>query len=317
LFEKGKRLEPPSIVGMVKVSPTKVIIIQSTDNFILKTISEYAKPIRGFFAYNATGVAYNDNTVYIGKIEYYLNETASDIIILPKNTTPIEVGIDHGKLFIRDMKTDKEIPIALSARNKMVVDNNVYVLTDTKIVEVGISDAFTNTVASIGLSLDIMPNSTKMFRGVVYQEMLGKKVFLFFFKKPGAKTSSFRQIILPELDKFTIVDAKYELGVLIVITYLKGIYSKFIYKFNLETGEKSFRFIDNISNQDINFVVLDNGIVVCINENDEVEIFRNIIGYDDVKLIKDPIINSSIKLTKDGMRVLFCKGNKVYQLSIK
>ena len=66
-----------------------------------------------------------------------------------------------------------------------------------------------------------------------------------------------------------------------------------------------------------NFVVLDNGIVISINEQDTVQIFSNQYGKDAIKEIKDPAIDSSMKLVKDGTQAKFFKGNKLFSIKTK
>ncbi|MHA1816147.1 MAG: hypothetical protein ACTSX1_09095, partial [Candidatus Heimdallarchaeaceae archaeon] len=67
----------------------------------------------------------------------------------------------------------------------------------------------------------------------------------------------------------------------------------------------------------INFVTLDNGICIMINEDDSIEIFSNKLDKDEVKRIEDPDIHSTMKLTKDGVTAMFIKDKKVFSIKMK
>jgi hypothetical protein len=100
-----------------------------------------------------------------------------------------------------------------------------------------------------------------------------------------------------------------------MITGVKNIEtSKFVFTFDPTFSTYDCRVIQD--DQLINFVVLDNGVVVSINSDDSIEVFRN-TRSNKVQVIKDPDINSTMTLTKDGIRVLFFHGNILYSLSMK
>jgi len=71
-----------------------------------------------------------------------------------------------------------------------------------------------------------------------------------------------------------------------------------------------------VSYTGLNFTVKDNGICVCINEEDEVELFHktNILK---VKLIKGPAIHSGMRLFTDGGKILYADSKKLYTFEMK
>jgi len=102
-----------------------------------------------------------------------------------------------------------------------------------------------------------------------------------------------------------------------VIASKKGKYDKFILKFDDKFSSYSLRKVDDISYVGINFAVLDNGLVVHINENEELEIFSNKKDSGTVKVIDHDIIQGDMKLFSDGVQVMFSKGKKLYKLRMK
>ena len=60
-----------------------------------------------------------------------------------------------------------------------------------------------------------------------------------------------------------------------VIGSRKGEYDKFIIKFKKDFSSYTIRHVKNVAYTGINFVVLDKGIVVHINEDENLEVFSN------------------------------------------
>jgi hypothetical protein len=113
------------------------------------------------------------------------------------------------------------------------------------------------------------------------------------------------------------MDAKQSNGVCMVIGFKNSQYDKFILKFNLFDATYSCRLMEDIDFGKINFITLDNGIVVSINTDDSLEIFSKDMKSNNVKSIHDPDVNASMTLYKDGVTVMFADGKKVYKLSVK
>ena len=79
----------------------------------------------------------------------------------------------------------------------------------------------------------------------------------------------------------------------------------------------SLRKVEDISYVGINFTILENGLVVHINEDEELEVFSNKKDSTTLKVIDDPVITGDMKLFNDGVKVIFAKGKKLYSLKMK
>ncbi|MFM9625697.1 hypothetical protein ACKI14_48275, partial [Streptomyces turgidiscabies] len=71
------------------------------------------------------------------------------------------------------------------------------------------------------------------------------------------------------------------------------------------------------SANNINFTVLDNGVVISMLDTDEIEIFRNFLGANDVKIISDDALNSDCMITSYGQQAMFAKGDTLYKFNMK
>jgi hypothetical protein len=54
-----------------------------------------------------------------------------------------------------------------------------------------------------------------------------------------------------------------------------------------------------------------------ITDDDAIEIFLNRIDKDSIKRIEDPVINSTMRLCKNGTKVMFFRDNKLYEIKMK
>ena len=63
--------------------------------------------------------------------------------------------------------------------------------------------------------------------------------------------------------------------------------------------------------------MLDNGITVHINEDEEIEVFSNKKDSNTLKVINNNVISGDMKLFNDGMQVVFGKDKKLYRLKMK
>ena len=176
----------------------------------------------------------------------------------------------------------------------------------------GIVEKVRSTIVSPKIVSNVMENSTHIFDGVVIQDILGT-----FFVSVFPESGKCYQINIKELEKHKIVDAKYKNNVLIVVAEQKGSYSKFIFRFDKSYQQYDMRLESNIQYSGINFIVLDNGICIHMNDNDDLEIFSNQKDLSHINVINDPIINGQITLFNRGTQVLCAKDNRLYKISMK
>jgi hypothetical protein len=214
------------------------------------------------------------------------------------------VNLENGNLNLGWFKPAPEF--SCKADDYMIYDGRIYYKNFDDIYEV----MFLGDKAVSRHVGQTMENATKMFPGVSIQNMLGKFVASVF---PSSQVCY--QISLDQLKGYKVVEAKYENDILVVIASKKGKYDRFI--FTIENNKiVSERKVEDITNTGINFVALDKGIAVLINEEDKVEIFAK-SNVNKIKLIEDSQINGNMRLFAQGSQVLFTGGNKVYTLTMK
>lgn len=310
LFEKNERLLPPSLPGTAEKVPVKVILVQSTDNFEIRVLYEFESDI--LFHNPAFNVTKTKDELFISKTGYKVS-TGTEILFTPLDNIPLLVKIEDRRVKFKTLKTGYTIKdIQLECTDMMIVQNTLFLKNESKLIELDFRTFNSNVIPSIKVQWNIEPKSSAFFSNVVMQSVLGKAYAV--IPIPGA-TSSCLVKPITELNDYKVIDAKYDNNVLVVIGHKDGKYHRFTFKFG-PTGH-SYEVVNDIDYAAINFVTLDNGVCVQITEDDAVEIFMNRVDKLDRKRIEDPEINSTMRLFKDGTRVGFFKGKKLYSMKMK
>ena len=158
-----------------------------------------------------------------------------------------------------------------------------------------------------------MQNSTRLYQGCAIQSLLGD-AWVSLFPQAGFHY----QVAVPELKGHKIVQAKYDNQVLMVLATKNGQYHRFVFRFDPSNyKDYDVRTVKDVTATDLNFITLDTGVCVCLNEEEQLELFSNRRGSKSVKTIEDPALGGDMRLVKDGARVLFFRGNKLYSLRMK
>jgi len=282
-------------------------------------IKEYEDEIISYKTFGGVEALVTKKQIWIGKVPYKNNKLDIDIIFSPKYLTPVSVGIDR-KEFVHlwNIKRDEEIPTNIAAENFMTYENTIYIKNGGQLTELRIDDVGDRIIPSVKQVWQIMPHASQLFDGVLYQNVLGKGFLV--IPRPTqslSKLSSCSIVEIPELKGYRIIDAKRDGHVVMISGHNGSEYSKFVLRFDQEFKTYDCRRMDDVDPPLINFVTLENGVVISINGDDSLEIFSQNPKHPKMKVVKDPQIDSSMTLSKDGIRVLFQKDKRIFSLKMK
>jgi len=313
IFFEGKRIGPPIGDVQVIVVPVVTQTVMSNSDFDIKEIFEYNSNIIKYISIDGTRVAITAKDLYISnKIIPQTFNKNMHIAITPLTNKVMSITIEDGSVLLFN-SSDMTIPKHnIKADDIMSYKGRVYIknkdmVSEIKFVEIG------NEIHAVpGHVGNVMESATKFYDGVVIQNVLGS-FMASVFPLPGIHY----QIQCPEFKGYQVIDAKYMDNVLMVIGSKKGKYDKFILKFDDKFSSYTLRKIEDISYVGINFTVLENGIVVHINENEEIEVFSNKKESNTLKAIDNKVVSGDMRLFNDGVRVIFAKGKKLYSLKMK
>lgn len=313
LFEKGERIPPPKVVGLLNIKQVAIKIVQTTNHFEISTVQEFQDEIVKVRTWNGNRVVTTKKQIFVNKMNYRVSTPEIDVVFTPKMMKPIFVKVDKGKLSLRDTKGN-DLNIDISCEEKMVIGNTIFVKFEGNLYELIINEFGDRVVPSVKQTWNIMPLSSQLFDNMIYQNVLGKAYIVIPHPEESLKNSSCSIVSVPELNGYRIIDGKYENKVCMLIGNKGSVTSKFILRFS-DDSKYDCRIVDDSTF--INFTVLDNGISISINDDDTIEVFSNNLSSNKVNAIQDPDINQSMMLVKDGIKTLFFNQNKLYSLSMK
>lgn len=311
VFEDGKRLEPPkNFDGKIEISAIKEIV--GGNLFDIKEIDKFKDNISKIYAHHDSRLIVTNNLVYFKNSTYHVPKV-DQFVFIPGTNKPLAVFIENEMVKVFDIIKQEYLPLSCNGKALMQCNHVVYIQNGTNILSlefVKFGESINCVVKVVGTVMD-MPNATKVFDGVIIQNLLGGHYYVSIFPKLGFC----HQVSMPELDSYKIIDAKYENKVLMIVGIKNGIYDRLVIRFDDEF-KYDVRKIENIVYNELNFTVNEAGICVAINEEEKVEAFAN-KKDTPIKIIDDFVISNDMRLCHDGTKILFIQNKKLYSLSMK
>ena len=320
LFVNGKRLPPPGNVVVTVttfVSPTTVTMVGTYIDFtsvftgwqpLGNVTSFFTSPIP-----NAPPVIETDAGVYIDKqIIPVAMHRAQVCGFSPRSGRAVVGVLRDGKLMLANITDRANVPFDMAVKEASSYNGRIYVRTEDQIHEVVLTDTGSNVIAS-GLAVtNVMPYATRLFSGVAIQSMLGS-TYVSIFVAPGAS----HQVRIKELDGHRVTDAKYDHDVMMVVTEHKGKYNRMVFRFDTD-GTYDVRVVTDIAAGYVaNFVTLDTGVCVCIDEEERLEMFSKSKGSTKVKVVDDKALSADMTLGKHAGSLIAFKGKDIFKLKMK
>jgi len=313
LFERGERHPAPQDFHGKILLVAKVKEISGSDNFEIKEIHDFGEMLVGFIGRPGTEVSIGPEHVFVNqapKPKPYKKIRAGITNVMQ---IPVSAHLENNIVHLTNLKTQEKIDYQGNGSDLMSCEGRLYVQSNNRIVEIQFIESGKNIMAAPKVVCDILPNATQMFQGTIIQYLF-EGYFVSVFPKSGIA----QQFHIKELDEYQITEAKYENGVLMVVGISKGKYDRFVIRFEERWGNYEIaRKIEDIIPTGLNFTVLENGVCVCITEEEKIELFSSRSGSQNVKSISDPVIESDMRLCRVGSQVMFAKGNKLFKLSMK
>ena len=314
MFENGDRSEPPQLPGQLGKMQVIVKLVKTTGTFEITTIFEYDESI---LYHNASlNITKTENKVYIGKTEYKVSRGV-ELIITPLEKLPILVKIEDGMAKFKCMQLGYDVKGAqLACTGMMIVNNILYLKNREKLIELHFKVVGSNILPAVKTVWTVEPLSSQLFSNVIYQSVLGK-AYLCIPIPFSHKKSQFQIKAIPELNDYRIIEAKYDNHICVIIAHKKNEYHRLTFIFDSTFTNYRCNIVEGIDHEQLNFVVLDNGVCVMITEDDGVEIFLNRFDKPDIKRIEDPDIDNTMRLLKDGTNLKFFKDKTLYSMKMK
>jgi hypothetical protein len=333
MFEKGSRTGPPSLLGKIMMTPVYTSIIKSTGNFDMIKLKEFRNEILSYKKYFGKEIVllksddssspnyymFDDRRISRPNSSNVTQIENDKMLLTPADLIPILIMRSryqndcHDILELHSINPDYKISESKVCENSFILENKLYIKFNDRFEEIAFSELSKNRIVPILHTYwNILPKSSRTLDGFLIQEGLDK--IYIYIPVPSKHWCLIKQI--RELEGYKIIDGKYENGVCMIIGKKGYTYDKIVLRIS-EDGTYDCRIINDISNDSINFVVLDNGVCASFMDDHTLELFHNKPNLSDIKSITDTGIDSSMKLWKDGVRLLFSKKNNLFIIKLK
>lgn len=315
IFVKGERTCPPQdFAGTpVYIAPVKIKKVGTGSLVVMTEIFLYDSDIVRFWVGFGQNIVQTKNRIWINKQQYGLGlKTIHGLGFTNSGKPVIAESSNEGKLNLYCIPDQKEIIYNCDCEEVNSCDGRIYFRNGDHVFELILTEVGNSIIASSKIAVNISSNSSKLFRGFVYQSLLGS-VFISCLEKGGAAY----QIRIPELDKYRFIDGSYENGVLMAIVEKNGRYNRMIFRFDENFSTYDIRIIADIQPQGLNFTVLDSGVCVSFTEEEKLELFSKKKDSKALKEIDDKSIPDGICLGKDSGVLLFSDGNKLSSMKMQ
>ncbi|MBP4081622.1 serine/threonine-protein kinase [Aeromonas sp. MrichA-1] len=311
MFEEKKRMPAPMDMVMSQVSQAVHAAIISSALNMTEVFSSESVMLDVYCSDQK--IAYKTDSYFVAdKVKIPYSSGNTHLVFSPRTQTPILVKIKDGKIMMQDTKTKQVYEDDFNLKSFFVYQNRIYGVSEEYIQEISLHENQNKMVIVSGVAEAIMPRSTELYTNVLVQHMMGAM----YLTIPSMK-DVFLQIRIPEMESKRIINAKYESGVLILVSLAdNGDYIHSCYKINQATGKYEWLMEKPSDDASINFAVLDNGIAV-VEDSGTFSIFSNEIGKSQVKVVVDPSLVKNIKLSHHRMMLFGIDGNELYHLSMK
>jgi len=308
VFEDGKREFPPDGVhAVLRVANQSATSPVRNTVFTIRDFREFDSDVVSYHA----GVTITKTSVYFDGERVDKPPFDVKVAITPRTRRVIVAFTENNRLCFRDLTQRKDIQADIDG-SVMSVNNLFYVKQRENLLAIDFIDLPNDTLLGLRLIANVTMSSTQLFEGVALQNLLGTS-----YASIPTPDGACHQVRLPEIDGYTTVNARIERNVLIIVATRKGQYDKFVFRFDRNFKEYDLLKYADISSVDLNFTVLDSGVVLHVIENNELELFAATKNSTDLRTVRDPLLETDVRLFHTGKQALIARGRKLCKISLQ
>jgi len=306
VFVRNERSKPPFADSVAVFVPAPDVFIEGTENFATEEVLVIGEKILSVF--NFMGTDYIVGAKHLYKEKALLPNDIEGCRVLfceSSDMSPIICKLKGGLLTFEDIGTKQLGSIKTS--NMMYRNGAIYSAYDGKLTENTFERIGNNILHKIRVAANVLDLSTKVFDGVVFQDLLGKCYVTLPFEKGKCVSMPVK-----ELNGYRILEARSEKNICGVLAEQKGVYYRFILTFDDKFSSYTISRTDNVGYAPVNFTVMSNGLCIMAVDS-ECRVFKN----SQVKVLSDPPFDADNRLLNASGRVLFVDKNKLVAVKMK
>jgi hypothetical protein len=308
VFEQGKRLAPPQAVqaAITIVGPSMVQSIASR-KFDVREVHEFDSEI----IWHDGVITATEQSVYFNGQRYPRPPFDAKLTVTPRRRHLIAAYHDGTQLWFSDLTMNRLIDTEVKGEEVMLSHGQLYIKQHEHIFAIDFVELPNNTLLGLRSVANVMINSTRMFDGVAIQNLLGAH-----YASIPSVGGGCRQVRLAELEGAQIVNAKLYRNVLIVLVTNAGRYDKFVFRFAKDFGSYDVRIVPDVTTPDIEFTVLDTGVVLHLIDDYKLEISSSAKDSLRISVVEDDALKDDLRLFHTGKQALMAKGRKLYKFKL-
>lgn len=303
IFDNGKRLPPPQVIPCIgKRIQTEV---RSGKLFEVTFLKEFESDVLAYLNIFGLDIVKTTSCIHINDKIFKYYDKYTEIVVEPVSLNKVMVYVkEDGELVLFNLDTSHQIMTDIKCSSFWIQDNNIIVLRENKLCILEITQVFGKIICKVVSVLEVMKFST-MFSKFLYQNIFAKSYISYVID------GRFVTIHIDQLDGHTIITGSIKRNVLIAISRKGGDLIENIIIFEDSTYDIQQQKISEI---DINFVVLDNGIVI-MNKGGDIILTKNKIGSKKY-VMKDSNISIDMLLSNFENEARIIVDNKLYKLAM-
>lgn len=309
VFEEGKRLPPPedAHAAVTLAAPAPPDCIESS----IFEIAEVAHFDDEIVRHDGL-ITVTRSSVYLGGERFAKPSADALIMVTPRLRHLVAAYIDGGAPRLRDLTAGRDLPLTCGGEEIALCGGGLYFKQGEQIFAVEFLELRGEVLPGVRAAANVMMNSTRMFEGLAVQNLMGAH-YASILSGPGVC----HQVRLPELDGYQLLEARLCRNVLVAVRARGGRYDRVVFRFADDFGSYDSRVTPDVSTSDINFTVLDTGVVLLLNEEGALELFSRRKGAPDVQTFQDADVGADAGLFQAGAQALVARGAKLYKFTMR
>lgn len=316
VLQNGKRLAPPPPGGApAPVVPVTRPALVFGGQLIVMELYGFEHPVlnlcesgNDLLVRTTVGIEFNRREVHHGDIPGTVLLGFS-----PKMGHPIALSLHGGVLRLHELSRKRVTELPIAATEIAKSGPRFYIRNRNQVLEVDFAEMPDRMVATASHPVaNVLESASRLFDGVAVQSM-GGSVFVSLFPR----TRAGYQVRIPELDRYHVVDAKFEGGVLMVVGAQGGMYDRLVFRFDEWLQSYETIVVPNVPLTGLNFIVLASGVTLSLTEDEKLSAFPAAKEAKGGRLTEDPAIGGDMRLVHLGGRAGFIRENKIYSVGLK
>jgi len=224
---------------------------------------------------------------------------------------PVVGALEANGLWLWDAHNQQTLAFGLSVDALCESEGRLYGRSGKNLVELRLVEVGQNLVAAPQVVAHVAQHATRLYEGVAIQGLLGATHATLL----GARGS--HTLHLPELDPARVIDARYQSGVLMVLTRTQAQWARWVFRFDLATGRYDARQTRLSGPESLDFVVLATGVCVALGGDGGLELFVGRVGAQGSKHLTEEALDDDLRLVSRGGQLGFVRGGEVGTLRMR